>query len=234
MFLLEFYARGLARLCAVIDSREVVMSTYAYIRVSSKDQNIDRQIQALEPHDVQKRNIYTDWQSGKDFQRAAYRKMIKRLRSGDLVIVKSIDRLGRNYNDILDQWRLITKKIGADILVLDMPLLDTRKKEGDLTGTLIADLVLQILAYVAQTEREFIRQRQAEGIAAARARGKKLGRKKLPVPEGFEGVCRDYVSGMCSVRKAASWIGMSPATFYRRYREWIEKEGFLDNFCFKV
>ena len=192
------------------------MSTYAYIRVSSKDQNIDRQIQALEPHDVQKRNIYTDWQSGKDFQRAAYRKMIKRLRSGDLVIVKSIDRLGRNYNDILDQWRLITKQIGADILVLDMDLLDTRKKSDNLTGTLIADLVLQIFAYVAQTEREFIRQRQAEGIAAAKANGVRLGRPQIPTPENYMAVLNAWKNKKITLRQAAEACGMAMGTFYSR------------------
>ena len=140
------------------------MKQYAYIRVSSKDQNVDRQFAALEPYKIPPKQIYCDRQSGKDFERPAYQKLIRRLRKGDLLIVKSIDRLGRNYNEILEQWALITKKIGADILVLDMALLDTRERSGDLTGAFIADLVLQILAYVAQTEREFIRQRQAEGI----------------------------------------------------------------------
>ena len=139
------------------------MKQYAYIRVSSKDQNVDRQFAALEPYKIPPKQIYCDRQSGKDFERPAYQKLIRRLRKGDLLIVKSIDRLGRNYNEILEQWALITKKIGADILVLDMALLDTRERGGDLTGAFIADLVLQILAYVAQTEREFIRQRQAEG-----------------------------------------------------------------------
>lgn len=152
------------------------MKQYAYIGVSTKEQNVDRQILALAPHHIPKENIYCAYQSGKDFERPAYQKMIKRLKAGDLLIVKSIDRLGRNYNDILVQWQYITKEIEADILVLDMELLDTRRKSGNLTGTLIADLVLQIFAYVAQTEREFIRQRQAEGIAAAKLSGKKMGR----------------------------------------------------------
>lgn len=144
------------------------MMQYAYIRVSTKEQNIDRQMLALEPYQIPKKNIYCDYQSGKDFQRPEYQKLMKKLKAGDLLIIKSIDRLGRNYNDILVQWQYLTKEIKAEILVLDMELLDTRQKSGNLTGTLIADLVLQILAYVAQTEREFINQRQAEGIAAAK------------------------------------------------------------------
>ena len=143
------------------------MKQYAYIRVSSKDQNIDRQISALEPFHIPENQIQCDRQSGKDFERPAYKKLIRKLQRGDLLIVKSIDRLGRNYDEILEQWALITKKIGADILVLDMSLLDTRERNGDLTGAFIADLVLQILAYVAQTEREFIHQRQAEEIGRA-------------------------------------------------------------------
>lgn len=150
------------------------MERYAYIRVSTKEQNIDRQILALQPYNVAERNIYCDYQSGKDFERPAYQKLIKRLRAGDLLIVKSIDRLGRNYNDILSEWQHITKEIRADILVLDMELLDTRQKAGDLTGTLIADLVLQIFAYVAQTEREFICQRQAEGICSRKTKRKEI------------------------------------------------------------
>ena len=157
------------------------MEKYAYIRVSTKEQSIDRQLLALEPYQIKKRNIYCDYQSGKDFDRPAYQRMIKKLKPGDLLIIKSIDRLGRNYNDILVQWQYIAKEIKADILVLDMELLDTRQKTGNLTGTLIADLVLQIFAYVVQTEREFINQRQVEGIAAAKRNGKRFGRseKKL-------------------------------------------------------
>lgn len=165
------------------------MEQYAYIRVSTKEQNIDRQLLALEQYHIPLKNIYCDYQSGKNFDRPAYKKLITKLRRNDVLIIKSIDRLGRNYNDILVQWQYITKEIGADIVVLDMELLDTRVKDNNLTGTLIADLVLQIFAYVAQTEREFIRQRQAEGIAAARAKGKKLGRKCIAMPEGFEQVC---------------------------------------------
>lgn len=144
------------------------MKKYAYVRVSTKEQNIDRQILALESYKIPKKNIYCDYQSGKNFERPAYQKLIRKLKKGDLLIIKSIDRLGRNYNEILTQWQYITKEIKADILVLDMDLLDTRKKSGNLTGTLISDLVLQIFAYVAQTEREITHQRQAEGIAAAK------------------------------------------------------------------
>lgn len=195
------------------------MKQYAYIRVSSKDQNIDRQISALEPFHIPENQIYCDRQSGKDFERPAYKKLIRKLRRGDLLIVKSIDRLGRNYDEILEQWALITKKIGADILVLDMSLLDTRERNGDLTGAFIADLVLQILAYVAQTEREFIHQRQAEGIAAARAKGAQLGRKPDALPPCFEEICCLCSAGQLSVRKAAKELEMSKSSFYRKYRQ---------------
>ena len=199
------------------------MEQYAYIRVSTKEQHIDRQIMALKPYGILPKNIYCDYQSGKDFERPEYRKLIRKLKEGDLLIVKSIDRLGRNYNDILIQWQYITKEIKADILVLDMELLDTRQKSGNLTGTLIADLVLQIFAYVAQTEREFIRQRQAEGIAAAREKGTKLGRPPMEMPDGFEEVCRLCESGEMTTRKAAEVMGVSHGTFYRRYRKYMER-----------
>ena len=195
------------------------MATYAYIRVSTKEQKPERQLAALRPFSVSETNIYCDRMSGKDFERPAWIKLMGRLKKGDLLLVKSIDRLGRNYKEILTWWQRITKEIGADILVLDMELLDTRKKEGDLTGTLIADLVLQLLAYVAQTEREFIRQRQAEGIAAAKARGIRLGRKPLPLPEHFDEVCRRYRTGALSSRNAAAVLGMSQASFLRREKE---------------
>lgn len=201
------------------------MNTYAYIRVSTKEQNIDRQLAALEPYEIAKKNVFCDYQSGKDFERPAYRKMIKRLREGDLLIVKSIDRLGRNYNDILVQWQHITKDIKADIVVLDMDLLDTRQKDGNLTGTLIADLVLQIFAYVAQTEREFIHQRQAEGIAAAKAKGKRFGRAPIEMPEGFEEACKECCSGSLSIRVAADKLNISRTTFYRNYRRHVNETG---------
>lgn len=158
---------------------------YGYIRVSSADQNEDRQLVALRSCKVPECNLFVDKQSGKDFERPEYRRMLRRLKRDDLLYVKSIDRLGRNYGEILEQWRLLTKEKGVDIVVLDMPLLDTRSGK-DLMGTFIADLVLQILSFVAQNERENIRQRQAEGIAAAKARGVPFGRPALPLPENFE------------------------------------------------
>lgn len=151
---------------------------YGYIRVSSKDQNESRQINAMEEWGFERKFIYIDKQSGKDFARPSYQRMLKKVKKGDVIVVQSIDRLGRNYNDILEQWALITKQKQVDIVVIDMPLLDTREKKDDLTGRFVADLVLQILSYVAQTEREFIKKRQVEGIAAAKARGVKFGAKK--------------------------------------------------------
>ena len=196
------------------------MNQFAYIRVSTKDQNVDRQIAALEPYMIPQKNIYCDYQSGKDFERPAYQKLKKRLKQGDLLIVKSIDRLGRNYSDILTEWQIITKDIKADILVLDMELLDTRQKNGDLTGTLIADIFLEVLAYVAETERDFIKQRQAEGIAAAKAKGKKMGRIPLDIPAEFEAVCKQCLSGTLTTRQASEMLGMSHTTFYRHYRQY--------------
>ena len=189
---------------------------YGYIRVSSKEQNVDRQMDALLELGINKRNIFTDKQSGKDFERPAYKRLMKKLKQGDLLIIKSIDRLGRNYDEILEQWRIITKQKQADIFVIDFPLLDTRKKENDLTGTFVADLVLQILSYVAQTEREFIHRRQAEGIASAKKRGVKFGRESMPLPDNFEQAKRNFQSGKLSVRKAAEMCGMSSSSFYRK------------------
>lgn len=193
--------------------------TYGYIRVSSKDQNVDRQRDALRKYDILEENIYTDRQSGKDFTRPAYQKMISVMKRGDLLIVKSIDRLGRNYDEILQQWRYITKEIGADMFVIDMPLLDTRVKCGDLTGTFIADLVLQILAYVAQTEREFIRQRQAEGISSAKARGVKFGRKAMKRPEEYKKIKIIWKQGKISAREAARRLSVTHKTFLRWVRD---------------
>lgn len=195
------------------------MAEYAYIRVSTKEQNIDRQMMALSGWSIPPENIFCDWQSGKDFKRPAYEKMIRKLKANDVIVVKSIDRLGRNYNEILLQWQHITKDIGADIVVLDMELLDTRKKQDNLTGTLIADLVLQIFAYVAQTEREMIHQRQAEGIAAAKARGIKCGRPVTDLPEDFHDVAASVTKGEVSMRKAADILGMPFSTFYKKYRD---------------
>ena len=199
------------------------MANYAYVRVSTKEQNIDRQLVALKPYSIPKKNIYCDYQSGKDFNRPAYQKLLKHLKPGDCLIVKSIDRLGRNYKDILFEWQRITKEIGADILVLDMDLLDTREKNGSLTGMLIADMVLQIMAYFAQTERESIHQRQAEGIAAAKAKGKHLGRLPRPLPDCFEETCGLCRCGVLTTREAAATLGMSHTTFYRHFLAWAQK-----------
>lgn len=197
--------------------------TYGYIRVSSKDQNEARQIIALKEYGVPSDNILIDKQSGKNFERPAYKQLIERLKTSDLLVVKSIDRLGRNYDEILEQWRIITKEIRADIVVLDMPLLDTRKQSSDLTGTFIADLVLQILSYVAQTEREFIKQRQAEGIAAAKAKGVHFGRKPVELPPDFEAVRQDYINGKLSLSAGAKQLGMSKSTFHRHVRAMSQK-----------
>lgn len=195
------------------------MKKVGYIRVLSKDQNPDRQRIAMEEYGITQKNIYLDKISGKDFSRPAYRKMLSRLKKGDLVVIKSIDRLGRNYGEILEQWRTITKEIQANIYVLDMPLLNTDTLARDLTGMFLADSVLQILAYVAETERNFIRQRQAEGIAAAQAKGVRFGREKKEVPEGFEMCYKQWKKGEISVRRGAEMLGMSASTFYRRCRE---------------
>lgn len=188
---------------------------YGYIRVSSKEQNIDRQMVALLKEGLDKKHIFIDKQSGKDFDRPAYKRLLKKLKTEDVLIIKSIDRLGRNYAEILEQWHVITKVKQANIYVLDFPLLDTRKKDNDLTGTFIADLVLQILSYVAQTEREFIHQRQAEGIAAAQQRGVKFGRKPLDLPQAFYDAKDKYEAGQISYRQAAELCGMKPSSFYR-------------------
>lgn len=191
---------------------------YGYIRVSSADQNEDRQLVALRSCKVPECNLFVDKQSGKDFERPEYRRMLRRLKRDDLLYVKSIDRLGRNYGEILEQWRLLTKEKGVDIVVLDMPLLDTRSGK-DLMGTFIADLVLQILSFVAQNERENIRQRQAEGIAAAKARGVPFGRPALPLPENFEQVVASWRNKEIDFASALQQTGMRPATFYRRLKE---------------
>ena len=187
---------------------------YGYARVSSKDQKLDRQMISLCEFGVSRQDVYQDKVSGKSFDRPAYSRLIKKLKPGDTLVVKSIDRLGRNYDEILDQWRIITKEKHADIVVIDMPLLDTRRGK-DLTGTLIADIVLQLLSYVAQTEREFIRQRQAEGIAAAKAKGVIFGRHPIEVPSNFEFVKAEWEGGTLSARKAASVLGVSYKTFLK-------------------
>lgn len=197
------------------------MRAYGYIRVSSKDQNEARQVIALQAAGISENSIYIDKQSGKDFERPMYKRMIRNLKRGDVLFVKSIDRLGRDYNEILEQWRFITKSKEADIVVLDMPLLDTRKGK-DLIGTLISDIVLQLLSYVAQTEREFIRQRQAEGIAAAKARGVKFGRTPLVRPEEYEDIREKYEKLEISAREAGRRLGVTHRTFIRWF--WDDEE----------
>ena len=188
---------------------------YGYIRVSTREQHEDRQIIALREMAVPEANLFMDKQSGKDFERPQYRQMVQKLKKDDLLYIKSIDRLGRNYGEILEQWRVLTKEKGIDIVVLDMPLLDTRAKGEDLTGAFVADLVLQILSYVAQAERENIRKRQAEGIAAAKARGVQFGPGRDPVPTSFIEARRAYQTGTLSLREAAQQAGMTRSTFYR-------------------
>lgn len=188
--------------------------TYGYIRVSTKEQNEERQVIAMKQFGVKVCHIFIDKQSGKDFNRPEYKRLIRKLRSGDTLVVKSIDRLGRNYDEIIEQWRIITKEIKAAIVVLDMPLLDTRQGR-DLTSTLIADIVLQLLSYVAQTEREFIRQRQKEGIAAAKAKGIRFGRKAMERPAGFDECLREWRRGILSARGASKRLGVSHKTFLK-------------------
>ena len=188
---------------------------YGYVRVSTKEQNEDRQLIALKEFPVTEENIYMDKLSGKDFNRPQYKKLLKKIRSGDLLVVKSIDRLGRNYEEILVQWRVITKEKQADIVVLDMPLLDTRKAGNDLIGTFVADLVLQILSYVAQTERENIHQRQMEGIAAAKLRGVRFGRPRKTVPEEFWKLKTDWENQKITSREAARQLSIAQDTFLR-------------------
>lgn len=194
--------------------------TYAYIRVSTRDQNEDRQLAALTNLGISEVDLFLDKQSGKDFNRPAYRKLIKKLKPGDLLIIKSIDRLGRNYEEILEQWRHITKEIQADIRVLDMPLLDT-SNHRDLTGTLIADIVLQLLSYVAQSERENIRQRQAEGIAAAKARGVKFGAERKRVPEDFDEWYLRWRRREITSKTLCEHLGIHITTVYR----WASERG---------
>ncbi len=188
---------------------------YGYIRVSTKEQNEDRQLIALQRFPVPEKNIYMNKLSGKDFNRPQYQKLLRKLRPGDLLVIKSIDRLGRNYEEILLQWRSITKEKQVDMVVLDMPLLDTRKAGNDLTGTFVADLVLQILSYVAQTERENIHQRQKEGIAAARRRGVRFGRPRKQVPEQFWQLKTDWEQRKITSRKAAQQLSIAQDTFLR-------------------
>ena len=191
------------------------MANYGYVRVSSMDQNEDRQTLAMNELDISQTHIFIDKQSGKDFERPAYRALTKKLRPGDLLYIKSIDRLGRNYDEIQNQWRMLTKERGVDIAVIDMPLLDTRNGK-DLMGTFIADLVLQILSFVAQNERESIKKRQAEGIAAARARGVRFGCPTIKPPENFAVVVKQWERGKLSFTQTLERTGLKTATFYNR------------------
>ena len=192
---------------------------YGYIRVSSTDQNEDRQLIAMQDKQVPLKNLYVDKQSGKDFERPKYKRLVRKLKAGDLLYILSIDRLGRNYEEIQKQWRILTKEIGVDICVIDMPLLDTRNGK-DLMGTFIADLVLQILSFVAQSERENIRKRQAEGIAAAKLRGVKFGRPMIQLPLDFPQIVKEYEKRQITLADALQKCNMSKATFHRRLREY--------------
>lgn len=195
------------------------MAMYGYARVSTLEQNADKQIKSLEEFGVPAKNIYVDKQTGKDFERPSYKRLMRKLRVEDVLVVKTIDRLGRNYAEILEHWRIITKVKGTAIVVLDMPLLDTRK-EKDLIGTLVADLVLQIMSCFAQIERDFIKQRQAEGIAAAKARGVRFGRPSIPIPANFTEIKAQWKAGKISSRQAGRILGVSYHTFLR----WCKSE----------
>ena len=191
---------------------------FGYIRVSSKDQNEDRQLIALNEVGVERKNVYLDKKSGKDFDRPQYKKLLRKLKKDDLLYIKSIDRLGRNYEEILQQWRVLTKEKGIDIVVLDMPLLDTRRGK-DLMGTFLSDIVLQVLSFVAENERTNIKQRQAEGIAAAKSKGVKFGRPPLPLPDNFYEVHKAWRSKKLTLKEAANACNMPVGTFYGKARK---------------
>ena len=199
------------------------MKIYGYVRVSSTDQNEDRQMLALRKQNIAEKNIYIDKLSGKDFNRPSYKRLIRKLQAGDLLYILSIDRLGRNYEEIQNQWRVLTKEIGADICVIDMPLLDTRQGK-DLMGTFIADLVLQILSFVAQNERENIRKRQLQGIAAAKARGVRFGRPEKGLPPEFVSCVREWKKKKITLAEVLEQCKISESTFYRRLREYRIKK----------
>lgn len=192
---------------------------YAYIRVSTKDQNIDRQVEAMKEAGIDKSKMFIDKQSGKDFERKNYKKMLRKLKAGDEVYIKSIDRLGRNYDEIIEQWRILTKDKDVDVSVLDFPLLDTKNKINGLTGKFIADLVLQILSYVAQIERENIRQRQAEGIRIAKEKGVKFGRPKATLPPNTINILDKYINRKLTNIEVTKLIGVSRGTFFRLVKE---------------
>ena len=191
---------------------------YGYIRVSTREQNEQRQLIAMQEFGISENRIYMDKQSGKDFERKNYKRLIRKLKNGDTLVIKSIDRLGRNYDEILEQWRHLTKDKGIDIVVLDMPLLDTRRGK-DLMGTFLSDIVLQVLSFVAENERSNIRQRQAEGIAAEKAKGVKFGRPPLPLPENFYAIHRDWRMKKLTVKQAAEACSMPVSTFYDKAKQ---------------
>lgn len=197
---------------------------YGYVRVSSRDQNAERQMIALQQMSVAEKNIFMDKQSGKDFERPAYKRMVRRMKKDDLLYIKSIDRLGRNYGEILEQWQILTKEKEIDIVVLDMPLLDTRRGK-DLMGMFLSDIVLQVLSFVAENERSNIRQRQAEGIAAAKARGVRFGRPALPYPDNFRQIHRDWRNKKITLRQAADACEMPVGTFYGKARKFENFNG---------
>ncbi len=196
-----------------------MVEIYGYVRVSTKEQNEDRQLIAMKEMCVPEKNIYMDKQSGKDFNRPMYKKMLRKMKPNDLLYIKSIDRLGRNYEEILEQWRILTKEKKVDIVVIDMTLLDTRRGK-DLMGTFLSDIVLQVLSFVAENERSNIRQRQAEGIAAAKARGVRFGRPRVELPSNFEEIIRAYNKRQISLGEAVKWSKMSRATFCRKRKEY--------------
>lgn len=197
--------------------------TYGYVRVSSREQNEDRQMIALGDMDVPKENIFVDKQSGKDFNRPRYKRLLRMLKEDDVLYIKSIDRLGRNYEEILDQWRFLTKKKRIDIVVLDMPLLDTRRGK-DLMGTFLSDIVLQVLSFVAENERKNIRERQKEGIEAAKLRGVRFGRPAKEMPENFEIIYKRYIEKEITSDEAADLCNVARATFYRKVKELKAKD----------
>ena len=201
-----------------------ISTTYGYIRVSTREQNEDRQLIALREMSIPEQNIFMDKQSGKDFNRPQYKKLVKKLKPDDLLYIKSIDRLGRNYEEIQNQWRILTKEKKIDIVVLDMPLLDTRRGK-DLMGTFLSDIVLQVLSFVAENERTNIRQRQAEGIAAAKARGVRFGRPPRPLPANYHSAYQRWKAGAITGTAAAKECGMPLSTF--RYRAEIYEKAKL-------
>ena len=194
-------------------------NVYGYVRVSSKDQNEDRQVITMRDMQIPEENIFIDKQSGKDFNRPQYKRLLRKVKANDLIYIKSIDRLGRNYGEILEQWKIITKDKGVDLYVIDMPILDTRR-EKNLLGTFISDLVLTLLSYVAENERTTIRQRQAEGIAAAKARGIHFGRTPKPLPENFYEVYQQWKMKKITIKEAAEQCGMPQSTFYDKAKKY--------------